>query len=222
MIARTIATLSLALVCVSAFAVQTTPPAPAPKPEISISAKGKDVREVIAEAFAQADQPFVIEPNVRGSIYLSIKGVSLEKVITMIARAADLQFRVEEGVTIFAPKPATKPVTAVVAPAQAMPATLSAPKSTGTLSTDVLARRLTTKLAKKDIRSVIIEFGRQTGIKIEVDKSVPAFRVDAFLKATSLKYALDQVTEAAGLEYRFTNQLSILVTKAADGRITQN
>ena len=43
----------------------------------------------------------------------------------------------------------------------------------------------------------------QAGIAIEVDPTVPGYKLDAYLINTSLKYALDQVTEAAGLKYRF-------------------
>ena len=56
-------------------------------------------------------------------------------------------------------------------------------------------------------------FAKQTGVTIEIADTVPDYRVDTYLNKTSLKYAMDRITEAAGLEYKFTNRNSILVNK---------
>jgi hypothetical protein len=68
---------------------------------------------------------------------------------------------------------------------------------------------------------VFAELSKQTGVKIEVDPSVPAYKLDAFLIRTSLRYALDQVGAAAKLLYKFTDTNTILIYRPVEnGRIT--
>lgn len=75
-----------------------------------------------------------------------------------------------------------------------------------------LDRRVTTKLHKTDLRQVLEAFSTQTGVAITVDESVPRYKIDSFMKATSLKYALDRLCQAAGLKYESHGQ-AIVVTK---------
>ena len=82
-----------------------------------------------------------------------------------------------------------------------------------TLPTSVLSKKVTTRLQKKEIREVMGILAKQTGVAITVSEDVPPFRLDAFLINTSLKYALDEITKATKLKYRFTNDLSISVEK---------
>lgn len=79
------------------------------------------------------------------------------------------------------------------------------------LDKSVLAKRITTRLEKVEIRALAAELTKQTGVQIEVDSAVPAYRLDAFLLKTSLKYALDRITKAARLNYTFTDRNSILI-----------
>ena len=62
-------------------------------------------------------------------------------------------------------------------------------------------RRVTTKLAKTDLRTVFSAFSTQTGVSIAVDEDVPRYKIDAFMRGCSLKYALDRICEATGLKY---------------------
>lgn len=84
------------------------------------------------------------------------------------------------------------------------------------LSLQDLQRRLTTRMSMADIRSVFEEFGKQTKIKIEIDPAVPYYKIDAFLIDTSLKYALDVVTDAAKLKYTLTETGTIRIEKVAE------
>jgi len=103
-------------------------------------------------------------------------------------------------------KPAIKiDVTKVVAPVTTKPKK--------TLSTSVLAKRITTRYSKTDLREVMAAFTKQTGVPIEVTTDVPAYKLDAYLINTSLKYALDRITNAAKLEYRFTDTGSIQIVR---------
>lgn len=74
-----------------------------------------------------------------------------------------------------------------------------------------LQKRLTTRLAMADIKDVFNEFAKQTGYTIELDPKVPAYKLDAYLIDTSLKYALDVVTEATKLEYVLTDKGTIRI-----------
>lgn len=83
---------------------------------------------------------------------------------------------------------------------------------TGTkLTLQDLQKRLTTRMAMADIKDVFNEFAKQTGFTIELDPKVPAYKLDAYLINTSLKYALDVVTEATKLEYVLTDKGTIKI-----------
>lgn len=114
--------------------------------------------------------------------------------------------------TTFVAKPRTgeDPLT-VVPPISGKPAAKPHEEPKGTLDKSVLNKRLTTRLQKVDFHALIGEFTRQTGVKIEVAEDVPAFQLDAYLRRTSLKYALDRITKAARLNYVFTDRNSILI-----------
>lgn len=80
-----------------------------------------------------------------------------------------------------------------------------------TLDQSILSKRVTTRLQKVDLRDLAAELSKQVGVQIEVDPSVPSYRLDAYLLKTSLKYALDRIAKAAGLNYIFTDRNSILL-----------
>jgi hypothetical protein len=77
-----------------------------------------------------------------------------------------------------------------------------------------LTNRLTVQLKKMEIRDVFSEFGRQAKVEIEIDETVPNYKLDAFFYNTSLKFALDKVCKVAGLKYTFTPSKTVRISKA--------
>lgn len=196
--------LLLALALVPLLVIGQDPPAVAKQPIlVSIAAKGGDVRAVIADLFTQSKQNYVLQPGILSSIFLQLDKIEFEEALNIVCKQAQLQFEIQNGIYYIAKK------STVIAPA--IP-----PKPKGTLDSAALAHPITTKLVKTDIRLVFAEFGKQAKVAIEVDPSVPRYKLDAKLTALSLKSALDKVTEATGLKYRLTNNLSILVYKPED------
>lgn len=174
---------------------------------VSISAKATDVRSVISDLFTQAKKNFVLQPGVQFALYLSLNNVEFEEALNIICKQANLQFDIQNG--IYYVSKAKPPVVAPVTP----------PQPKGTLDKAVLDKTLTTKMYKTDIRIVFAAFAKQTDVTLDVDKSVPNFKLDAILLKTSLKYALDKVTEATGLKYKFTDKLSILIYKPDENKV---
>ncbi len=179
--------------------------APAQKTPIivSVTAKATDVRAIIADLFGQAKQNFVLQPGIQAALFLTLDKVEFEEALNIICTQAKLQFEIQNGIYFI-----SKAKPAVIAPA--------APAPKGTLDKNVLNRRVTVRLAKTDIRTAFAEIGKQSDIAIDVDKSVPNYKLDATLTKATLKSALDKVIEAAGLKYRFTDNLSILIYKPED------
>lgn len=171
---------------------------------VSITAKATDVRAILADLFAQAKQNYVLQQGIQAAFFLTLDKVEFEEALNIICSQAKLQYEVQNGIYFI-----TKAKPVVIAPV--------VPVAKGTLDKSVLATRLTTKFTKTDIRVVFAEFSKQTEVKIEVDKAVPNFKLDTTLKHTTLRYALDKVTEATGLKYKFTENLSILIYKPDDG-----
>ncbi|MBS1713666.1 MAG: hypothetical protein JST30_04945 [Armatimonadetes bacterium] len=177
---------------------------------VTIAAKGRDVREVLFDLFNQSKKSFVLDQNVRTSLYLALSGVPFDEALEIVCHAANLKFEVNNGVyflTRIAPPVSVTPEKTVQA----------SPKPLGRLDEKDLQKRVTTKLSKADIRDVFAEFGKQAGITIEVDPKVPAYKVDAFLIGTSFKYAMDVVTKAAGLTYVRTENRTIKVETKPKG-----
>ena len=74
--------------------------------------------------------------------------------------------------------------------------------------------RLTVQLKKMDIREVFAEFGRQAKVDIELDDSVPNYKLDASFYNTTLKFALDKVCKVAGLKFTITSSKAVRISKA--------
>lgn len=176
---------------------------------VTIAAKGRDVREVLYDLFNQSKKSFVLDQNVRTSLYLALSGVPFDEALEIVCHAANLKFEVNNGVYFL-----TRTAPQTVPSVEKQPVQAS-PKPLGRLNDKDLQKRVTTKLAKADIRDVFAEFGKQAGITIEVDPRVPAYKVDAFLIGTSFKYAMDVVTKAAGLTYVRTENRTIKVEAKA-------
>lgn len=106
---------------------------------------------------------------------------------------------------------ASKPATKIITSAQPF-ATLV--KTTAKPAPKVnLTGKLTVQLRKMDIREVFSEFGRQAKVDIELDESVPNYKLDAFFYNTTLKFALEKVCKIAGLKYTFTPSNTVRITK---------
>lgn len=65
---------------------------------ITLRSKGGDAREVIAQLFEQAGQEYVIEANVKQTIYLSISDVPFGTALDILSRLADVSFLKKKGV----------------------------------------------------------------------------------------------------------------------------
>ncbi|MBN9502110.1 MAG: hypothetical protein J0H02_10090 [Armatimonadetes bacterium] len=210
--------LVLAGLAMTSMAQQTTPAT------VSVNAKGDDVRSVIHDLFQQAGKNYVLKPGVRFVLYLSLDKVEFDEALTIICKNASLKYEVQNGiyhisnapVKVEEPKPVIeekKPEEKKPEPKQ--PEKVAPPaKFVKRLPTSILAKRITTRYSKTDLRKVMDTLADQSGAPIEVAKDVPAYKLDAFLINTSLKYALDQITKATKLEYHFTDEGTILISPA--------
>lgn len=208
---RTLLLLAILGVAFAAHA-QENPPTRTGPAEVSVAAKGDDVRGVLSAVFEQAGKDFVLEPNIRFVLYLSLTKVEFEEALQIICKTAELKWEVQNGVYFITKKKVVVPP--VVQPTHSAPPKPIEPL--GKLSTDVLKKTLTTRLSKTDFREVVAEIGRQTGLTIEVGSDVPRYKVDAYLINTSLKYALDVLTKAVGSKYTFTDRRTIMIGMVKD------
>lgn len=221
--------LTLALLPLAGFAQET---AKTETPKVTVKSKGDDVRTVLATIFEQAKKQYVLPVNFRFALFLSLEDAKFDKALSIVCKQTGLEAVEEDGVyhVRVAPKKPIEPVKPepkvepkdekkepepkpLPAPAKTEPA--PAPVKKGILSPHVLARKVTTRLNKAEIRAVFAAMSEQTKVPIEIDEDVPTYKLDAFLIKTSLKYALDKITSATGLEYRFTDRGTIVILKKA-------
>ncbi len=189
----------------------TEPKKPDPVTTVSVSSKGHDVRAVLHDMFKQAGKSFVLEPNIRFGLFLSLEKVEFEEALRLVCRVATLEIDVQNGIYfINKPKPIAPPANTAVKGAFET-------KPKGRLPESVLTKRITARAEKMDIRALAIDLGKQAGITLEVDAETPALKLDAYLLNTSLKFALDTICAAAKLQYRFTENLSIVISKPVAG-----
>jgi hypothetical protein len=192
---------------------------------ISITAKGTEVRTVLASIFEQEKKQYVMEPDLHFAVFLSIEKVEFHRALDIVCTLANIQVTLKDGI-YFVHKPRNAEVKPVptkqtltpakpaVAPPTLKPATPT-PKPAaplGPVPASSLLRHVTTRLSKADIRSLFTELGRQTDVKIVVAPGVPGYKLDAYLINTSLKFALNKITEAAGLEWSTPANHTILIT----------
>ena len=179
---------------------------------VTIASRGKDVREVLHDLFTQAKKNYVLDGAPRSNLFLVLNGVDFEETLAIVCKSANLQFEKQNGIYFLSP--IAKPTAVqVVDPAPRPVPIVEKPK--GRLPETVLTKRFTTKFTKTDFRKVVAEIAKQTNVRIEVDGDVPTRLVDAFLLDTSLKYGLDLLTSALGLEYRFSEQQSLVIGRPA-------
>lgn len=182
-------------------------PIPSQTDLISVSAKGADVRTVLCDLFGQAKKSFVVAPDIHFALYLALDKIDFDEALLVVCHTARLKLEIQNGIYYIMKMPTSKTANESVEPKSLKrPAT-----PVGPLPQSVLRHRVTTKMTKADIRELFAEIGKQSDVPIVVDKSVPDYKLTAFLKDTSLKYALDHVTKAANLQYRFTDNGTILI-----------
>lgn len=175
---------------------------------VSVSSKGHDVRSVLHDMFKQAEKSFVLEPNIRFNLYLSLEKIEFEEALRLVCRMSELTIDVQNGIYFIHAKKSAGQPTAVKGAYESKPI----PK--GKLPTSVLSKKLTTRFDKVDIRKLLNNISEQTGVTIEVAEDVPGFKLDAYLIGTSLKYALETICSATKLQYKFTDNQSIAISKA--------
>lgn len=123
------------------------------------------------------------------------------------------------------PKTAAKPVVPVTN--SNPPTTVTKPEATrtsvsslessnkpGKLPTTVLQKPVTGVFSKQDLRSIVETLGKSTGVKVEVDASVPKYKLDITLGKTSLGWALNALAQRLQLQVIFTERQTILLRKA--------
>lgn len=187
-------------------------------PKVTVVARGHDVRQILDDIFVAAKKSCVIQRNLQCDLYLSLENTPFDQALQIVCRQANLTYEINDGV-YFIHQKAPQAAIPTIHPAPVIPAptpTLETPKVAKAsivhkLPPNVLAKRLTTRFHKAPLKDVLEEFTAQTGIAIEIDPKVPAYRMDAFLINTSLRFALEQVTRAANLCYKFTDHDTIIV-----------
>jgi len=204
---RLIALIILGLMPFLAFSDGGTKTADIP-PTVSIESKGLDVRGVVHDLFTQTKRNYVLEPNVRFVLYLSVKDIEFDEALQIVCKLANLDYQLQNGIYYIGPKKTVAPPkTQPKAEPKVEPAT--PPKPSGTLPQSVLAKRVTTKLAKVSFKTVVTELTKLSNVDIELDPTLAKLKLDAFFNNSSLKFVLDTITEAGGFKYRFTDRLSI-------------
>lgn len=190
---------------------------------ISLDARGEDVREVLATLFAQSKKPYALDASIKGKLYVKIDALPYEKALGIVLTQAGLFAKDRDGVVMIsatpiaapAAKPTLKPTDKPADKATEKPIAKTTDTKTATMKpvdtkpTEITAatyaRKVTTRLTKATLADVFKAFGDQADVTIELDPTVPAYRVDAFFVKTSLKYGLNRVCKAAGLKYTATN-----------------
>lgn len=207
--------LAIALLPGIATAQEKSPPIP---PKITISANMMDVRTVINTVFAQAGKSYVLENGVIGSVNLALRDVEFDECLQILCKVANLKYEEQNGIFFISkvqPPKAQTPPKAETAPAKPV----EPPKPKGKLPASSLEKKITTRFDKTAIKTIFAELTRQTGIEFEITAKVPAYKLDAYLIGTSLKFALDSITKAAGLEYKLTENQTILIDKTDPNRV---
>ncbi len=186
---------------------QTVAPPTSNLSTVSITANGVDVKGVLHDMFTQAKKSYVVQPNTHFSLNLVLDNVDFDEALSIVCQTAELHCDIQNGIYFIsrglAKKQAAQQI--VQAPEPVKPKRL--PES-------VLNKKIITRMARASLISVFATLGAQTDVLIEVDKSVPAYKMDAFLINTSLRYALEQVTKAASLQFEFTDHNTIRIFKA--------
>lgn len=180
---------------------------------VSVDSKGSDVRSVLHDMFKQAKKSYVLEPNVRFVLYLNLTEVEFEEALQIVCKQASLGYEKQNGIYYVGPKKALTKANPEDAKAPEVKPTLTPdkPKSKGKLSPDVLLKKVTTLFNRTSLRKIIADLAKQTGVEIVVADEVYDYKMDAHLVGTTLKYALDMITDATKLKYEFTDTKTLLI-----------
>lgn len=177
---------------------------------VTVSSRGGDVRDVLFDLFDQSKKSFVLEPNVRFTLYLSLRDVEFEEALGLICATAGLEATLDNGVYFVNRKKSN------------LPDAVPAPKIVRKLSEKDMAQPVTTKLLMTDFRSLVGEMSRQTNVMIEIDENVPRVKVDAVFNGTQLNQALTVLTKAANLEFVLTDHYTVRIRKAQPSSLSHN
>lgn len=178
-------------------------------PTVTVSSKGRDIREVLHEMFTQVKKNFVLDQNVSYRLFLSLDNIDFDQALQIICKSAGLKIELQDGIYYVSKGIAVR----AVVTSSGSEAQVIAVKPKGQLGEKALLHKVTTRLEKADMAVVFANFRQQTGVNIEMEPGLPKYKLDAFLVNTTLKYALERVTEAAGLKYKLTDNMSILIYK---------
>jgi hypothetical protein len=207
------------LLAASAFGQSESNPVKVEGSMVSITAKGDDVRGVLYDLFQQSGHNFVLDAGVRFVLYLHLDKVTFQEALEIIVKNAEIGYEVKNGVYYIGKGRKAKPTDVKAGESKPNPTPTPAAgnesKPTGMVNDAQLQKRLTTRYSITPINKVFEEFTRQTGVKIEVDKDVPEYKLDAFLIDTSLKYALDVICDAAKLKWSKTAHGTIRISKGS-------
>ena len=173
---------------------------------VSVDANGTDVRTVLHKIFTQTGKNFVVETGTYYSLYLNLSNVTFDSALETICKTAGLDYEIQDNVYHFSRPKTAKPQLS------AAPIKISEPVAIRTLSAAVLNKKVNTRFSLVDIRKAMQEISAQTGVPIEVAPEVKTLRVNAYLLNTSLRFALNSITQAGGLTYAFTNHGTILIS----------
>lgn len=175
---------------------------------ITTTAKGIDARVVLYDIFKQSQKNFVTEVGMNYPLYLNLCNVPFDEAIALICKMIGVSHRVENNVYIFFKPKAGTPATPATYPILTMPGT-PAPKP---LDPKTLDKKLTIRMELQELKTVVAEIGKQTGTTIELGPEVRKLKLNAYLINTSLRFALNSITQSAGLIYTLTDKGTILIS----------
>lgn len=196
----------------SSPATSTAPVETATNGQVTIASRGLDVRQVLHDLFGQAQRNYVIESVPRTELFLSLAGLEFEEALQIVCQIAGLDVDLQNDIYYISKRPQAKPATPG--------GTVTPPRPRGKLPETVLQKRITTRFSKTDLRAIVADLAKQTGVRIEVSADVPKYLLNAFLVNTSLKFGLDLITKATNLEYKFTDNQSIVLQKIDPNKVT--
>jgi len=188
------------------------------KIKVTVTAKGDDVRTVLTSIFGQAKQQFVLTPNIRFVLYLSLENMDFDRALTIICAQSGLEAVREDDVYFVRPREKSVVVKGPAKRVEVHQAPVQLP--VGPIPISTLKHRINARYAKEDLKSVMMDLGRQANVKIELASEVPNYKIDAVLVNTSLKYALDMVCKAARLKFLLTDNQSIRVDNLENNRVS--
>lgn len=201
---RLIPTLLLAIIAAAGFSQAGSSNTDSKIQTVSVASKGQDVRSVLADMFGQVKKNFVIEPNTHFALFLSLNDMEFEEALNLVLKTASLKYQLQNGIYFISKDKSPAVGQSVV----------TSEKTSGKLAPTVLRKLITVKFHKVSIRTLFADLTSQTGVMIEVDPKVPDYKVDVVLRGTTLKLALQKICRPAGLTYKYTDNLSLMIVPA--------